>query len=117
MCEVVTDPTKGAPPPTPSSLLPSTLSPDILSHGWFTFMLIAYTQTKLTLPHKPLGARVNLEADLQGKLVERILATTLTDALARMEASQAALESRLHDALAGLTARVQAIEARLPPLP
>lgn len=38
----------------------------------FTFMLIAYTQTQVALPHKPLGSRVNLEVDILGKYVEKI---------------------------------------------
>jgi len=39
----------------------------------FTFMLIAHTQQHVTLPRKPLGARVNLEVDILGKYVEKFL--------------------------------------------
>ncbi|HUN23271.1 MAG TPA: riboflavin synthase [Anaerolineales bacterium] len=38
----------------------------------FTFMLIAYTQQQIGLPHKPVGARVNLETDILSKYVEKL---------------------------------------------
>ena len=78
----------------------------------FTLMLIAYTQSRLTLPAKAAAAaaagagappRVNLEADVTGKLVERF-AAGLVDAVARVEATNARLEARL-----------SALEARVPP--
>lgn len=37
----------------------------------FTVMLIEFTQRVIVLPHKPLGARVNIEVDVLGKYVER----------------------------------------------
>ncbi|HUJ75063.1 MAG TPA: riboflavin synthase [bacterium] len=40
----------------------------------FTFMLVAYTQQHITLPGKPVGARVNLEVDVLAKYAERFLA-------------------------------------------
>lgn len=39
----------------------------------FTFMLVAYTQHHITLPHKPAGSRVNLEVDVLGKYVEKFI--------------------------------------------
>jgi riboflavin synthase len=41
---------------------------------WFDVTLIAYSQQKLVLPKKLLGARVNLEVDILAKYVERIIA-------------------------------------------
>jgi riboflavin synthase len=41
---------------------------------WFDVTLIAYSQQKLVLPKKLLGARVNLEVDILAKYVERIVA-------------------------------------------
>jgi len=40
----------------------------------FTFMLVAYTQSHIVLPAKPVGARVNLEADLLAKYAEKFMA-------------------------------------------
>lgn len=48
---------------------------DVLPEA-FTFMLIAYTQDHIVLPHKPRGSRVNLEVDILGKYVERFLLGT-----------------------------------------
>lgn len=45
---------------------------DVLEDA-FTFMLVAYTQQHITLPHKPVGSRVNLEVDILGKYVERLI--------------------------------------------
>ena len=39
----------------------------------FDFMLVAYTQQKVVIPTKKVGDRVNLEVDILGKYVERIL--------------------------------------------
>jgi riboflavin synthase len=40
---------------------------------WFGVMLIAYTQSKVTLSGKQPGALVNLEVDVLAKYAERIL--------------------------------------------
>jgi riboflavin synthase len=40
----------------------------------FDFMLVAYTQQKIVLPTKSIGSKVNLEVDIVGKYVERLLA-------------------------------------------
>lgn len=39
----------------------------------FTFMLVAYTQQKIVVPFKKVGSKVNLEVDIVGKYVERLL--------------------------------------------
>lgn len=45
-----------------------------LGRDWFDVTLIKYSQSKLILPEKPIGARVNLEVDILAKYVERIIA-------------------------------------------
>lgn len=47
------------------------------TEGWFTFMLIAYTQKHIIVPHKGVGDRVNLEVDVLAKYVERSMGATL----------------------------------------
>lgn len=39
--------------------------------GWFSVMLVAYTQQKITLPTKKINERVNIEVDVMSKYVER----------------------------------------------
>lgn len=39
----------------------------------FTFMLVAHTQRHITLPRKPVDSRVNLEVDILGKYVEKLI--------------------------------------------
>lgn len=39
----------------------------------FDFMLVAYTQQKVVIPKKKVGAKVNLEVDILGKYVEKLL--------------------------------------------
>ncbi|HEX5084100.1 MAG TPA: riboflavin synthase, partial [Blastocatellia bacterium] len=39
----------------------------------FTFMLVDYTQQRITLPGKPVDSRVNLEVDILGKYVEKFI--------------------------------------------
>ncbi|PNX78318.1 riboflavin synthase-like protein [Trifolium pratense] len=39
----------------------------------FNFMLVAYTQNKIVVPLKKVGQKVNLEVDILGKYVERLL--------------------------------------------
>ncbi|GBG83129.1 hypothetical protein CBR_g36747 [Chara braunii] len=39
----------------------------------FSFMLVAYTQTKVVIPKKEVGQLVNLEVDIVGKYVERLV--------------------------------------------
>ncbi|CAG8599252.1 4430_t:CDS:2 [Ambispora leptoticha] len=40
---------------------------------WFTVMLVAFTQEHVTIPTKKVGDKVNIEVDMLGKYVERIL--------------------------------------------
>ncbi len=56
------------------SLTVNTVEPQ---SGGFSVSLVPYTQTRVTLSGKPVGARVNLEVDLIGKYVERLLAPHL----------------------------------------
>ena len=46
---------------------------------YFTFMLVAYTQTHITLPRKPAGDRVNIEVDILGKYVKSLVAEVRHD--------------------------------------
>ena len=39
----------------------------------FTFMLVAYTQEHISLPKKEVGDRVNLEVDILGKYLEKLV--------------------------------------------
>ncbi|KAK2401300.1 riboflavin synthase [Trifolium repens] len=41
----------------------------------FNFMLVAYTQNKIVVPLKKVGQKVNLEVDILGKYVQRLLST------------------------------------------
>ncbi|XP_020101195.1 riboflavin synthase [Ananas comosus] len=41
--------------------------------GSFDFMLVAYTQQKVVIPMKKVGDKVNLEVDILGKYVEKLL--------------------------------------------
>ncbi|PKA60657.1 B3 domain-containing protein [Apostasia shenzhenica] len=43
----------------------------------FDFMLVAYTQQKVVIPMKKVGDKVNLEVDILGKYVEKILKSGL----------------------------------------
>jgi riboflavin synthase len=76
-----------------------------LGSGFFTFMLVAYTQSRVIIAGKAVGERVNLEVDVVGKLVERS-AVGLLQSISRVE-------ERLAAAVAALGARLDKIEARL----
>ncbi|MEM8987483.1 MAG: riboflavin synthase [Pseudomonadota bacterium] len=41
---------------------------------WFNVTLIAYTQNHIVLPRRKVGDRINLEVDILGKYVEKLLA-------------------------------------------
>lgn len=45
--------------------------------GCFNFMMVAYTQQNVVIPSKKVGQKVNLEVDILGKYVERLLSTGL----------------------------------------
>ncbi|KAG6388364.1 hypothetical protein SASPL_149789 [Salvia splendens] len=47
--------------------------------GCFNFMLVAYTQQKVVIALKKVGQKVNLEVDILGKYVERLLGSGSVD--------------------------------------
>lgn len=47
----------------------------------FNFMLVAYTQQKVVIPMKRVGQKVNLEVDILGKYVERLLSSGFVDSI------------------------------------
>ncbi|XP_073156258.1 riboflavin synthase-like [Henckelia pumila] len=49
--------------------------------GCFNFMLVAYTQQKVVIPLKEVGQKVNLEVDILGKYVERLLSSGFVDSI------------------------------------
>jgi len=59
------------------------------SEGWFSFMLIEYTQKKIVIPAKSVGDLVNIEVDVLGKYSENAMAALLP----RLEALEAKVES------------------------
>ena len=68
----------------------------------FSFMLIEYTQSKIIIPNKVIGEKVNLEVDVLGKYSETAMAALLP----RMEALEAKVESlerRLSAATSGVS--------------
>ena len=56
-----------------STSIPNTTNPNEItsSYGYFTVMLIEYTQKHIILPHKIIGQKVNIEVDVMSKYVER----------------------------------------------
>ncbi|GMI64710.1 hypothetical protein like AT2G20690 [Hibiscus trionum] len=49
----------------------------------FNFMLVGYTQQKVVIPLKEVGKKVNLEVDILGKYVERLLSNGFVDSIKR----------------------------------
>nr|XP_016474961.1 PREDICTED: riboflavin synthase-like [Nicotiana tabacum] len=47
----------------------------------FNFMLVAYTQQNVVIPMKKVGQKVNLEVDILGKYVERLLSSGFVNAI------------------------------------
>ncbi|CAL5323427.1 hypothetical protein CsSME_00002087 [Camellia sinensis var. sinensis] len=47
----------------------------------FNFMLVAYTQQNVVIPLKKVGKKVNLEVDILGKYVERLLNSGVVNAI------------------------------------
>lgn len=71
--------------------------------GWFNLMLIAHTQKCIVLPHKAVGARVNLEADVLGKYAAEAAGrqvAVLEDRVVRLERVTIALAVALIATLA-----------------
>ena len=63
-------------------------------NGWFTFMLVEYTQKKIIISAKEVGDKVNLEVDILGKYSETALAAVLPR-LEALEAKVTSLEKQL----------------------
>lgn len=59
------------------------------TESWFTFMLVEYTQRKIIIPTKSVGAKVNLECDVLGKYSENAMAALIP----RLEALEGKVES------------------------
>lgn len=49
--------------------------------GCFNFMLVEYTQQNVVIPLKKVGQKVNLEVDILGKYVERLLSSGFIGAI------------------------------------
>lgn len=47
----------------------------------FNFMLVEYTQQKVVIPLKKIGQKVNLEVDILGKYVERLLSSGFVESI------------------------------------
>lgn len=58
----------------------TSLTLTVVEDGKRTFgvMLIRHTQEKITLGKKPVGAKVNIEVDMVGKLVEKSVEAALS---------------------------------------
>ena len=56
------------------------------SEDWFNLTLIPHTQGVITLPRKAIGARINLEADIIAKYVEKLVAAGVSPQLQQQEA-------------------------------
>lgn len=55
---------------------------------WFNVTLIDYTQTKIVMPRKKVGDRVNLEVDILAKYVERLVADKGTSQITKQFLSE-----------------------------
>mmetsp|Transcript_36106 Transcript_36106/g.100869 ORF Transcript_36106/g.100869 Transcript_36106/m.100869 type:complete len:278 (-) Transcript_36106:288-1121(-) len=65
-----------------------------MEEGWFSFMLVEYTQKKIIIPNKLEGDKVNLEVDVLGKYSETSMAAILPR-IEALEAKVATLEKML----------------------
>ena len=57
----------------------ASLTVNELDEQGFSIVLIPHTQSILRLDHKKVGASVNLESDILGKYVEKLLRTSMSD--------------------------------------
>ncbi|CAG8820998.1 15074_t:CDS:2, partial [Racocetra persica] len=48
------------------------------AENWFNIMLVAYTQSHIIMPLKKVGDKVNIEVDMLGKYVEKIVDSMLS---------------------------------------
>lgn len=67
-----------------------------IEESWFTFMLVEYTQKKIIIPKKDVGALLNIEVDVLGKYSESALAAILPR-IEELEAKVKDLESKLEN--------------------
>ncbi|CAI0394739.1 unnamed protein product [Linum tenue] len=51
--------------------------------GCFNFMMVAYTQQEVVVPMKSVGEKVNLEVDILGKYVERLLGSGFVESMVK----------------------------------
>lgn len=65
-----------------------------MEEGWFSFMLIEYTQKKIVIPSKLQGDQVNLEVDVLGKYSETAM-SAIVPRLEALEAKVATLEKSI----------------------
>ena len=63
------------------------------SEGWFSVMLIAFTQMHIIVPNKEVGDTVNLEADVMGKYIEASMGS-LMERIAALEQKVEELSSK-----------------------
>ncbi|CAH1423442.1 riboflavin synthase [Lactuca sativa] len=49
--------------------------------GCFNFMMVAYTQQNVVIPLKKIGQKVNLEVDVLGKYVEKLLSSGFVESI------------------------------------
>ncbi|KVH95868.1 riboflavin synthase-like [Cynara cardunculus var. scolymus] len=49
--------------------------------GCFNFMLVEYTQKEIVIPLKKIGQKVNLEVDILGKYVEKLLSSGFVESI------------------------------------
>ncbi|MCB1042173.1 MAG: riboflavin synthase [Acidobacteria bacterium] len=55
-----------------------------VSDSAFSLMLVTYTQSHVTLPHKHIGDLVNIEVDILGKYVEKIFKSGQSDLMDKL---------------------------------
>eukprot|EP00560_Eucampia_antarctica_P002669 CAMPEP_0197832752 /NCGR_PEP_ID=MMETSP1437-20131217/16028_1 /TAXON_ID=49252 ORGANISM="Eucampia antarctica, Strain CCMP1452" /NCGR_SAMPLE_ID=MMETSP1437 /ASSEMBLY_ACC=CAM_ASM_001096 /LENGTH=232 /DNA_ID=CAMNT_0043436321 /DNA_START=246 /DNA_END=944 /DNA_ORIENTATION=+ len=63
---------------------------------WFTFMLVGYTQSKIIIPKKEIGGKINIEVDVLGKYSESAF-QTLLPRIEQLEQKVKDLEQQLAD--------------------
>lgn len=62
------------------------------TEGWFNLMLVAFTQSHIILPNKAVGEKVNLEADVLGKYIQRSM-ESLVERIEALEEKVSSMES------------------------
>lgn len=59
-----------------------------VGENWFSVTLVAFTQAHIVMPQKKIGDAVNIEVDVLGKYVERLLQFNKVDPQVTMQAPQ-----------------------------